>query len=192
MSDTRPEADPQPAGLLLEIKVHTRLDGSHELNLLSLPSGLRSITATQLQASGAENVEFGGGYYVPQGAHPTGGYISEWVSAVVPGGLTALVAVLTAFLYRNRGKRFVIRHGEREIEVEGVSDKQARKLLTEFFPDLQPGAAGAGTLRDTAEPGTPRDSGEASTAPSPGAEPSPNDNPDQANPILADTEEGRE
>jgi hypothetical protein len=102
---------------------------------------------------------------------------------VVPGGLTGLVAVLTAFLYRNRGKRFVIRHQEREIELEGISAKQAHKLLTEFFPDPQPGAAGAGTAPDTAESGIPRDTGEAGTAPaSAGEEPPPDGNPEPDQP----------
>jgi hypothetical protein len=110
---------------------------------------------------------------------------------VVPGGLTGLVAVLTAFLYRNRGKRFVIRHQEREIELEGVSTKQAQKLLTEFFPDPQPGTAGVGTVRGTAEPGNSPDTGEAGTAPSPAAEPSPDGNPEQTNPALADSEEAQ-
>ncbi|GHG80629.1 hypothetical protein [Streptomyces griseocarneus] len=192
MSDTRPKADPQPAELLLEIKVHTKRDGSHGLELRSLPSGLHSITATQLQESGAENVDSGGGYYAPQALHPTGGYISEWVSAVVPGGLTGLIAVLTAFLYRNRGKRFVIRHEEREFEIEDVSVKQAQRLLTEFFSDPQPGTAGLNTVRHTTEPSTPRDTGEAGTAPCLGAEPSPNGKPDLTNPGLADAKEGQE
>ncbi|MDQ0946065.1 hypothetical protein [Streptomyces sp. V1I1] len=194
MSDTRPETDPQPAELPLEIKVHTQMGGGlHQLKLRSLPRGLHSITATQLQESGAEDVHSGGDYYAGHAAlHPTGGYIFGWVSAVVPGGLTGLVAVLTAFLYRNRGKRFVIRHQEREIELEGVSAKQAHKLLSEFFPDPQPGTAGAGTIRDTTEPDTPRDTGEAGTAPSPGQEPSPGANPDQTNPTQTDTEETQE
>jgi len=187
-----------PGGEILppvyEIKVDTQPDSSHRLVVQPsiITYGLHPIMATQLQESGAEIERSGGPGYVPPAHHPTGTWVAEWVSAVVPGGLPGLIAVLTAFLYRNRGKRFVIRHGEREIEIEGVSDKQARKLLTDFFPKPQPGTAGAGAIRDTVESGTPRDTGEAGTAPSPGGDPPPNDNLDQPAPVPADNEEGQE
>lgn len=45
------------------------------------------------------------------------------------GGLAALAAVIKAFAHRHDGKRVVIKDGEREIEVAGLSQKAIVEML---------------------------------------------------------------
>lgn len=62
-----------------------------------------------------------------------------WIEVVhvlaVPGGLTALAAVLRTIVHRHDGKRFVLKRGDYEVDARGYSEKETEQFLETLQAD---------------------------------------------------------
>jgi len=121
MNDSQPLSDADTIRLVLS-QGHT---GSRTLDLRVSPEG-----ADELRRLMEEHSVFEG-----QALEFSAGSDLVIYSGSIATGLTALAAVIRAFVYQNRYKSIALSHGDEKIELKGLSKKESDNAIDRLLSD---------------------------------------------------------